>query len=164
AAWPPEAHRGRAWEPFEGSHYQLMGLADVMGAVMLGALVAYAVTGGADFGGGLWDLLASGPRAAGQRRLVEQALAPVWEAHHVWLIYVLVILFTAFPPAYAALGTALHVPLTVMLVGIVLRGSAFVFRQYGGGPAAAVEAWGRVFAVASVVTPFFLGAVLGAMT
>jgi cytochrome bd ubiquinol oxidase subunit II len=141
-----------------------MGLPDVMAAVMLGALVAYAVTGGADFGGGLWDLIATGPRAARQRDLVEHALAPVWEANHVWLIFVLVVLFTAFPPAYAALTTALHVPLTLMLVGIVLRGSAFVFRQYGGGAAPVAHRWGRVFAVASVVTPFFLGAVLAALT
>lgn len=129
---------------------------------MLVALVIYALTGGADFGGGIWDLLATGPRAAAQRRAIERAIAPVWEANHVWLIFVVVVLFTAFPPAFARLGTDLHVPLTLMLVGIVLRGSAFVFRQYGGG--AHHVAWSRVFAISSVLAPFMLGCVLGTMT
>src|SRR5690606_28148857 len=100
--------------------------------VMLAALIVYAVTGGADFGGGVWDLLARGPRAAAQRQIIDRALAPVWEANHVWLIFVLVVMFTAFPPAYARIGIELHVPLTILLFGIVLRGSAFVFRHYGG--------------------------------
>lgn len=129
---------------------------------MLVALVIYALTGGADFGGGIWDLLASGPRAAAQRRAIERAIAPVWEANHVWLIFVVVVLFTAFPPAFARLGTDLHVPLTLMLVGIVLRGSAFVFRQYGGG--SHNVAWGRIFAIASILAPLMLGCVLGTMT
>jgi cytochrome bd ubiquinol oxidase subunit II len=140
------------------------GLPELLALVMLAALVAYALMGGADFGGGLWDLLAFGPRAADQRRLIEQALAPVWEANHVWLIFVIVILFSAFPPAFAVLAIALHVPLTLMLVGIVLRGSAFVFRQYGAGSVPQVRLWGRVFAIASVVAPFFLGTVLAAIT
>jgi cytochrome d ubiquinol oxidase subunit II len=129
---------------------------------MLVALVVYALTGGADFGGGIWDLLATGPRATAQRRAIERAIAPVWEANHVWLIFVVVVLFTAFPPAFARLGTELHIPLTLMLVGIVLRGSAFVFRQYGGGTHNV--AWSRVFAVSSVLAPFMLGCVLGTMT
>jgi len=133
--------------------------ASLLAAAMLGGLAVYAVTGGADFGGGVWDLLARGPRAAEQRKLVERALAPVWEANHVWLIFVVVVLFSAFPPAFAALGIRFHAPLTAALVGIVLRGSAFVFRSYGGAPA-----WGRVFAVASAATPFFLGLVLAGVT
>ena len=140
------------------------GLPEFLALVMLAALVVYALMGGADFGGGLWDLLAFGPRAADQRRLIEHALAPVWEANHVWLIFVIVILFSAFPPAYAVLATALHVPLTLMLVGIVLRGSAFVFRQYGASSVPTARRWGRVFAIASVAAPFFLGTVLAAIT
>ncbi|MBL8954957.1 MAG: cytochrome d ubiquinol oxidase subunit II [Myxococcaceae bacterium] len=128
---------------------------------MLAALVLYAVLAGADFGGGAWDLFAAGPRAKAQRELVSHALAPVWEANHVWLILIVVILFTAFPPAFAALMTALHAPLMLMLAGIVMRGSAFVFRQYGKS---GNEMWGRVFAVASTVTPVFLGMALGAMS
>ncbi|HEU5056286.1 MAG TPA: cytochrome d ubiquinol oxidase subunit II [Kofleriaceae bacterium] len=136
-----------------------MSAASFLAAAMLGGLVVYAITGGADFGGGVWDLVARGPRAAEQRRLIERALAPVWEANHVWLIFVVVVLFSAFPPAFAALGIRFHWPLTAALVGIVLRGSAFVFRSYGGAPA-----WGRVFAVASAATPFFLGLVLAGIS
>jgi len=135
-----------------------MTLAQLAAGMMLAALAVYATTGGADFGGGIWDLLASGPRRAEQRRAIDAAIAPVWEANHVWLIFVVVVLFTAFPPAFARLGTELHIPLTLMLIGIVLRGSAFVFRHEGG------ERWGLVFAIASVTAPVFLGCVLGAMT
>src|SRR5436190_15882206 len=112
-----------------------------MGAVLLLGVVLYALSGGADFGGGVWDLLARGPRAAEQRRLIEGALAPVWEANHVWLILVVVVLFTAFPQAFAALATRHHGMLTAVLLGVVLRGSALVFRQYGGGGAGAAR-WG----------------------
>lgn len=138
-----------------------MTLPHIAAAVMLVGLAIYALTGGADFGGGVWDLLARGRRAHAQREAIEHALAPVWEANHVWLIFVIVVLFTAFPPAFARIGTDLHVPITLMLIGIVLRGSAFVFRQYGGGTGQ--RRWGTVFAVSSVVAPLFLGIVLGAM-
>jgi cytochrome d ubiquinol oxidase subunit II len=137
-----------------------MSAAEVLALIMLAALAVYAVTGGADFGGGVWDLLARGPRAADQRVVIERAIAPVWEANHVWLIFVIVILFSAFPPAFAALGTRFHAPLVAALIGIVLRGSALVFRQYGGGHAG----WGRLFAIASAATPFFLGVVLAGVT
>ena len=139
-----------------------MTLALFAAGTMLVALLVYTLTGGADFGGGVWDLLARGPRAQAQRRVIERALAPVWEANHVWLIFAVVVLFTAFPPAFARLGVDLHVPLTVLLIGIVLRGSSFVFRHYGGG--ADERRWGRVFAVSSLVSPVCLGVVLGAIT
>ncbi len=141
-----------------------MSAADAVAGVMLASLALYVVLGGADFGGGVWDLFASGPRAAAQRALIERAIAPIWEANHVWLILIVVLLFSAFPTAYAVATTSLHIPLTLLLIGIVLRGSAFVFRQYGthGGPAE--RRWGRVFAVASTVTPVFLGVALGAVT
>jgi cytochrome bd ubiquinol oxidase subunit II len=142
-----------------------MSLSEMLATVMLVALTAYALGAGADFGGGVWDLLASGPRAGEQRRLIEQAIGPIWEANHVWLILVVVLLFSAFPSAYAAASIALHVPLTLMLLGIVLRGSAFVFRHYSAdGDARAQMLWGRVFAVASTITPIFLGVVMGAVT
>src|ERR1700676_986080 len=95
------------------------------------ALIAYAVLGGADFGGGIWDFFAFGPQAERQRRLIGQALGPVWEANHVWLIFLIVGLFTAFPIAFAALASELYLPLTLALLGIVLRGAAFVFRAHG---------------------------------
>lgn len=138
------------------------GLPDVIALIMLLSLVIYVLFGGADFGGGLWDLLARGPRAEAQRRLIDQAIAPVWEANHVWLILVVVLLFSGFPRAFAVAATALHVPLSLMLLGIVLRGSAFTFRHYGQG--AGARSWGRVFAGASVFTPIFLGMTLGAVS
>ena len=131
-------------------------LADILAAIILLALTAYVLLGGADFGGGVWDLLASGPRKARQRDLIAHAISPVWEANHVWLILAIVLLFTCFPRAFATIAVALHVPLTLMLIGIVLRGSAFVFQSYGGGG-------GRVFAIASLVTPVLLGICVGAI-
>lgn len=128
------------------------------------ALTTYALLGGADYGGGVWDLLASGPSAEQQRATIARAIGPVWEANHVWLIAAVVILFTAFPRVFADVGTYLHVPLIGVLVGIVLRGSAFVFRAYGPRDPRHEWLWGRVFAVASTVTPLFLGVVVGAVT
>jgi cytochrome bd ubiquinol oxidase subunit II len=139
-------------------------LAEALGAVSLAALVIYAVLAGADFGGGVWDLLASGPRAAEQRRAIAEAMGPVWEANHVWLIFLIVLLFTCFPAAFAALSVAFFIPFHLVLVGIVLRGAAFVFRAYGHEAAGTPLSWGRVFGGASVVTPFLLGMCLGAIS
>jgi cytochrome d ubiquinol oxidase subunit II len=135
---------------------------DLLGAVILGALVFYVLLGGADFGGGIWDLLASGPRAREQRALVERAIGPIWEANHVWLILVIVVLFTGFPKAFAAVSVGLFVPLVVLLVGIVLRGAAFTFRLYDGRDATQ-KAWGLAFSASSVVAPLALGTVVGAL-
>jgi cytochrome bd ubiquinol oxidase subunit II len=132
--------------------------------LLLAALVLYAVLGGADYGGGVWDFLASEARAREQRRLIESAIGPVWEANHVWLIFMIVLLFTAFPAAFAALSTALHVPLTLMLLGIVLRGAAFAFRHYDRQDDTAERRWGRLFAVSSVFTPVMLGICIGAIS
>ena len=121
------------------------------------------LSGGADFGGGVWDLLASGRRKAAQRDLVARAIGPVWEANHVWLILAVVLLFTCFPAAFARLAVTLNLPLTGVLVGIVLRGSAFAFRGYGGDRDVVQRRWGRVFAVASLVTPVLLGVAVGAV-
>ena len=134
----------------------------VCGALLV-ALTVYVLTGGADYGGGVWDLLASGPRAAAQRQLIERAIGPIWEADHVWLILVIVILFDAFPPAFAAIMIAMHIPVTLMLVGIVLRGSAFSFRSYGGGLERTQIRWDRMFSIASLVTPILLGVIIGAV-
>ena len=131
-------------------------------ALML-SLTAYVVLAGADFGGGVWDLLASGPRQRAQRELIAHAIGPIWEANHVWLILVVVLLFTCFPPAFALIATYLHVLLTLMLIGIVLRGSAFAFRAYDVHRDSADRAWGRVFAMASVFTPVLLGVSIGAI-
>jgi cytochrome bd ubiquinol oxidase subunit II len=135
-----------------------MGLPEIVAALMVVALNAYALTGGADFGGGVWDLLATGPRKEQQRAHIATSLAPIWEANHVWLIIVVVMLFTAFPNGFSLIAILLHIPLTVVLIGIVLRGSAFVFRSYG-----ARHGWGVIFAGASIVTPLFLGIIVGAL-
>ena len=138
-----------------------IGLPEIVAAIMVLALNAYVLTGGADFGGGMWDLLARGPRRAAQRELIASQIGPIWEANHVWLILVVVLLFTAFPAAFATLGVVLHIPLSLMLVGIVLRGSSFVFRSYGAADDATQQRWGRVFAMASVITPLLLGIIVG---
>jgi cytochrome d ubiquinol oxidase subunit II len=140
-----------------------MTLAEILAGTLVVALNAYVLLGGADFGGGVWDLVAGGPRKRAQRDLVAQAIGPVWEANHVWLILAVVLLFTCFPPAFARLAVALNLPLTGALVGIVLRGSAFAFRGYGGDRDAVQRRWGRVFAVASLVTPILLGTAVGAI-
>src|SRR5687767_10332630 len=132
-------------------------------ACLLLALTAYVLLGGADFGGGVWDLLAGGPRRREQRALIADAIGPIWEANHVWLILVVVLLFTCFPAAFARLMTVLHIPLTLMLIGIVLRGSAFTFRTYDSHRDDVQRRWGRVFAVASAITPVLLGICIGAI-
>lgn len=135
----------------------------LIAAVMLIGLILYALLGGADFGGGIWDLLALGPRARAQREAIANAIAPVWEANHVWLILVIVLLFTAFPSAFAAIMTVLFIPMTLVLIGIVLRGSAFVFRKYGWQDDPTFRRWSTVFGISSFFTPFFLGTNLGAL-
>ncbi len=91
---------------------------EIVALIALLGVFAYAILAGADFGGGVWDLLARGPRKQAQRRAIGVAMGPVWEANHVWLIFIIVVLFTAFPPAFAAMNVALFWPLHLVLVGI----------------------------------------------
>ena len=131
-----------------------------LGLAVLG-LTAYAVLGGADFGAGFWDLTAGGDRRGGRvRGLVQRSMSPVWEANHVWLIFVLVMVWTAFPVAFGAIFANLAVPLFLAALGIIARGTAFALR---GQAATMAEArmLGAVFALASLLVPFFFGAVLG---
>ena len=111
----------------------------------------------------MWDLLASGGRAQRQRHAIVEAIAPIWEANHVWLVLVIVLLFSAFPLAFSTMMTALNIPITAMLIGIVLRGSAFMFRKYDSTDDAVQRRWSTVFGVASFFTPFFQGLTLGAL-
>lgn len=140
-----------------------MTLPEVVLAVMWIGVTLYAVFAGADFGAGFWDLFSGGARSGKPARaLIERSLGPVWEANHVWLIFVLVILWTGFPHAFAAIASNLYVPLTVAAGGIILRGSGFVFRK----PVAEVSlqrTFGSMFAASSILTPFFLGTVAGAV-
>lgn len=138
-------------------------LPTILAGITVVALTAYVLAGGADFGGGVWDLFASGERRERQRDLVAHAIGPIWEANHVWLILVVVLLFTCFPPAFALLAITMHIPLALMLIGIVLRGSSFTFRAYGSETSAEQRRWGRTFAIASVVTPILLGDTIGAL-
>jgi cytochrome d ubiquinol oxidase subunit II len=137
-------------------------LAFANGAVLLLGVVLYALFGGADFGGGVWDLLAGGPRAAQQRQVIAHAIGPIWEANHVWLIFVIVLVFTVFPPVFAALSIALYIPFSLALLGIVFRGAAFIFRT-PARPVAGIGAWDRGLALASTVTPGKFGMAAGAV-
>ncbi len=125
-------------------------------SVLWFALIAYAVFGGADFGAGIWQGLASGSKAKEQQELIDEALGPVWETNHVWLVFLVVGLFSGFPGAFATLVAVLFFPLTFALIGTVLRGSAFIFRTHGLRKTSGT--WNRVFTFSSVLTPFFLGA------
>lgn len=137
--------------------------AEAVLGMMLAGVIVYVLLGGADFGGGFWDLIAGGDRRGSRpRALIEHSIGPVWEANHVWLIFALVILWTGFPQAFSAIASTLYVPLTAAAFGIILRGSGFAFRK-------AVEEthlkrlFGATFAFSSVLTPFFLGTVAGAV-
>jgi cytochrome d ubiquinol oxidase subunit II len=136
----------------------------LVAGLMLFTIIAYGVFAGADFGGGVWDLFAFGPRKREQREAIARAIAPVWETNHVWLIFAIVLLFTGFPRAFAALSIGLFAPLHLALVGITLRGAAFVFRAYGPKTTQASRRWGAVFGAASTVTPVVLGMSMGAVS
>lgn len=100
-----------------------MTLEVAIAGILIISLTFYVLMGGADYGAGVWDMLCFGERAPKQRALIAEVVGPIWEANHVWLILVIVILFTAWPRAFALVTTDLHIPLVIMLVGIVLRGS-----------------------------------------
>jgi cytochrome d ubiquinol oxidase subunit II len=140
----------------------------VLGASLVGALTFYLLTGGADFGAGIWSFSTFGRDGQKQRALIDQAIGPIWEANHVWLIVAVTILFTAFPSAYALITTGLHIPLTLMLIGIVLRGTAFAVRTHDitarlDGTSSTPAIWRYLFAGSSVITPALLGISLGAI-
>jgi cytochrome bd ubiquinol oxidase subunit II len=140
-----------------------MSKADVAAAILWVGATFYALFGGADFGGGFWDLIAgNAEKGERPRALVQRSLTPVWEANHVWLIFVLVVLWTAFPSAFSAIFTTLYVPIALAAVGIVLRGAGFAFRKSIEGLSGR-RAAGATFALSSVLTPFFMGTVVGAI-
>ena len=140
-----------------------MSLELAVAAALFAGVIAYALFGGADFGSGFYDLSAGGARRGAElRTLVDHSIGPVWEANHVWLIYVLVTWWTAFPESFAAAMSTLILPLLLALLGIVLRGAAFAFRKFAETLPQA-RLFGIVFATSSVLTPFFLGAVAGAI-
>jgi cytochrome d ubiquinol oxidase subunit II len=138
-------------------------LADVVAIVMFGSVLAYAIFAGADFGCGVWDLTAGdAERGAPMRSLIDRAIGPVWEANHVWLVFVLVYLWTGFPTAFASVMETLFVPFCAAAVGIVMRGAAFAYRKLS--PTIALARFhGTLFAASSVITPALFGAIAGAV-
>jgi cytochrome bd ubiquinol oxidase subunit II len=137
--------------------------ADAVAVILLVGVTMYAVFGGADFGAGLWSLLAGGSeRGRRPRELIDWAIGPVWEANHVWLIFVLVVLWTGFSSAFEAIFSTLFIPLSLAALGIVFRGAGFAFHHSARRAGGRALAW-TVFGLASVLTPFFLGTVVGAI-
>ena len=140
-----------------------MSKADIAAAILWVGATFYALFGGADFGAGFWDLIAGDAhKGARPRALIQRSLTPVWEANHVWLIFILVVLWTAFPQAFSAIMSTLYIPLALAAFGIVLRGTGFAFRKELES-LGTQRAAGATFALSSVLTPFFMGTVVGAV-
>ncbi|MET7763594.1 cytochrome d ubiquinol oxidase subunit II [Streptomyces sp. NPDC005393] len=138
-------------------------MTDLTAVVMFIGVIAYALFGGADYGAGFWDLTAGGAvRGRRTRALIDSSLSPVWEANHTWLIFCLVMIWTGFPPAFAAITTTLYIPLGLTALGIVVRGAGFAFRKVLLRTAHQ-RVTGAAFALSSVCTPFFMGTVAGAI-
>ena len=133
-------------------------MAYVPAVLILAGMTAYTVLAGADFGAGLWTLLASGPSAQVMRDHARHAMGPVWEANHVWLIFVLVVCWTGYPVAFGSIASTLSAPLLLAAIGIIFRGAAYALRGQGASRAAE-----NLFAVSSVLTPFALGTAVGAI-
>lgn len=130
---------------------------------LVASLLIYCSTGGADFGAGILEAVIPKARKPQHRELVKKAISPVWETNHVWLIILIVILFVGFPVIYAQISTTFHIPLTLMLMGIICRGCAFVFRHYGSADEADSPIYSWIFSGSSVLTPIFLGIVMGSL-
>jgi cytochrome bd ubiquinol oxidase subunit II len=138
-------------------------MSTAIAVVLFLAVTAYAVFGGADFGAGFWDLVAGGAeRGERPREVIDHSIGPVWEANHVWLIFIFVVLWTGFPEAYASITLTLYVPLSLAAFGIVLRGSSFAFRKTVFKTRDRRN-FGAAFAISSVVVPYCMGTVAGAI-
>ncbi len=134
-----------------------MTLSYILLSILWLALIAYVVLGGADFGAGILELFAVGPSGVRQDALIDESMDPVWETNHVWLIFLLVVFFTAFPSAFAAINVILFIPLLLALIGIVLRGASFAFRMHGIiYRSQTIRLLSVIFSAASAMTPFFL--------
>ena len=132
-------------------------------AFVLAGLALYTALAGADFGAGFWQLFAGrGERAAGIRAHAHRSMGPVWEANHVWLIFVLTVFWTSYPRAFGSIASTLAVPLFIAALGIILRGAAYALRAgaSGAGESGVID---TIFSVSSVLTPFALGAAIGAI-
>ena len=132
-------------------------MTEVIFAILTIALLLYVILGGADFGGGILELFTRGKA----KEVVSKAIAPVWEANHVWLILVIVILFVGFPPVYSTVLTTLHIPILLALIGIIFRGSAFTFRHYDIQEETPNKIYSSMFRYSSLFTTLFLGISVG---
>src|SRR6476469_8183724 len=138
-------------------------MSDAAAVILFAAVTVYAIFGGADFGAGFWDLIAGGAkRGERPREVIDHSIAPVWEANHVWLIFSFVVLWTCFPEAYESIMLTLFVPLSLAALGIVLRGASFAFRKVVFRTRDRRN-FGAAFAISSVLVPFFMGTVAGAI-
>ena len=138
-------------------------LVEIIAGFLALSLVLYCLFAGADFGGGILEVFMSRKDQRAQRDLISHAMGPVWEANHVWLILAVVILFSGFPGAYGSISVSFHIPLTIMLLGIVLRGCAFTFRHYDAVKGRSQDYYSLVFMISSLLTPFAMGAIAGGM-
>ena len=134
---------------------------EVVAVFLGGSLVLYVLLGGADFGAGILELFVNRKTRGQQKKIINEAMGPVWEVNHIWLIIAVVILFNAFPQAYSRICITFHIPLTLVLVGIIFRGCAFAFRNYDAYKDRAQKYYSLVFEVSSLFTPFSLGLILG---
>ncbi len=138
-----------------------MSLIDFVAGLMFVGVVAYGIFGGADYGSGMWDLFAgNAEHGAELRTQVDSSIGPVWEANHVWLVYILVFMWSAFPTGFAAVMQTFWIPWMIVGLGIILRGSGFAFRKFSESLDSA-RMYGAVFALSSFITPFFLGMIVG---
>lgn len=133
----------------------------VVMAFLWAALLLYILLGGADFGAGIIELITSEKNKAYTRNTMYAAIGPIWEANHMWLIIAIVVLFVGFPDIYTTVSTHLHIPLVIMLFGIIARGTAFTFRNYDAVKDNMQKVYNRIFVYSSFITPFFLGVIAG---
>jgi cytochrome d ubiquinol oxidase subunit II len=136
----------------------------LLATVMVACLVLYVLLGGADYGAGFWDLLSRGPLKEEQKKLIASAIRPIWEANHVWLILIFVLLFAGYPRAFGVIMISLYIPILLMLLGIVLRGSSFVFRAYSTVDSRMQRTCAYIFSTSSSFTPIFAGIVLASLS
>lgn len=141
-----------------------MTMTPLLAAAMVSSLVLYVLLGGADYGAGFWDLLSRGPLKEAQKNLIANAIRPIWEANHVWLILILVLLFAGFPRAFGTIMIALCVPISLMLLGIALRGSSFVFQAYSTTNSDMQRTYADIFSASSSFTPVFAGIILASLS
>ncbi|MDA0713109.1 MAG: cytochrome d ubiquinol oxidase subunit II [bacterium] len=136
----------------------------IVAFVILVSLIIYLLTGGADFGAGIIDFFCSKKNKTKEQEIINNAIEPIWETNHIWLILIVVLNFIAFPSVFSTMCIALHIPLTIMLIGIVIRGSSFIFSSAEAQNLKMHKIWRKLFSLGSFITPFMLGICIGAIS